>query len=368
MKKKQSMPVNDKGVQQRVPKGFLTHEIKKAARKYCVTPTRIKAETIKTRAKRGNPSGANRATTSPLAEVEPLIVDYCIKMGELRQPLSRPNVIALARDLIRGTEHARRLREWRRRFSFDPTSGSEGKEDENSESDVTLTDSWYKGFMKRHSKRLMRLIARVGDENRCTWNKFEYYSLMYSAIYSRMVDAGVASHDMTHKIFYDIHGNEVAEEDPSRFGRGSNFKVVEPEYILFVDETGANTNMKKDGQIGSRKYVVGRGQLETSRMGAVQDLHFTTLVFQCATGAPVMVGVVLKSQRESANDLPLTTTAGFDITVPLRHGETDGETLELNMEEGGGDVWRSSLFFQREGHTNVRCLQPKRKHHKSNTC
>ena len=337
--KKQSMPVNDKGIPKRIPKGFLMHEIKKAAEKYSITPTRIKPETIKTRAKRGNPTGKNEATTSPLADVEPLIVDYCIKMGELRQPLSKDNVIALARDLIRGTEHAHRLKEWRQRFSFDPTSDGERKEDDNatasSDGDVTLSDSWYKGFMRRHKKRLMRVIARVGDENRCTWNKYEYYSMMYTSIYTRMTEAGVAVFDESKKTFYDFHGNEVSENDPARYGNGTNFKVVEPEWILFVDETGANTNMKKDGRIGSKKYIVGRNQVETSRKGAVQDLHFTTLVFQCATGAPVMVGVVLKSQKQSANELPLTTTAGFDITVPLRLGADDTETLELNMMDGG---------------------------------
>ena len=173
-------------------------------------------------------------------------------------------------------------------------------------------------------------MARVGDENRCTWNKYEYYMMMYSAIYTRMTESGVAVSD-TKKLFFDIHGNEVSENDPRQYGNGTFFKVVEPEWILFVDETGANTYMKKDGQIGSKRYIVGCDQVETSQKGAVQDLHFTTLVFQCATGSPVMVAVVLKSQKDTASDLPITNTAGFDITVPLRHGATDGAM-------GGGPV------------------------------
>ena len=223
---------------------------------------------------------------------------------------------------------------------------------------IPLSDSWCKGFMKRHKKRLMRVIARVGDENRCTWNKYEYYSMMYTAIYSRMEDAGVAVFDQSKKTFYDFHGNEVSENDPARYGNGTHFKVLEPEWILFVDETGANTNMKKDGQVGSKKYIVGRDQVETSRKGAVQDLHFTTLVFQCATGAPVMVAVVLKSQKQSANDLPLTTTAGFDITVPLRLGADDTETLEMNMMDGGAMSGGPVCSFRgKEIPTFVACSQ-----------
>ena len=188
--------------------------------------------------------------------------------------------------------------------------------------------------MIRNRYDLRKVHSSVGDENRVTWNRFKYYQMMYYSVYNRMVEAGVARRSDT-KMWFDVDGNRVEENSPERFGQGTHHVITDPEWILFVDETGANTNMKKDGRIGRSQYIVGKNQIETSRKGAAQDLHFTTLLFQAATGEPVMVAVVLKSNREHASLLPVTTTAGYDISVPVREGANDAETIEMNLSKGG---------------------------------
>jgi hypothetical protein len=40
-----------------------------------------------------------------------------------------------------------------------------------------------------------------------------------------------------------------------------DMKLIYPEHVSFADETGCNTNQKKDGHIAGTKYVVRRGTI-----------------------------------------------------------------------------------------------------------
>jgi hypothetical protein len=63
---------------------------------------------------------------------------------------------------------------------------------------------------------------------------------MYTCVYDAMVDANVAiKHD--YEIMYDLNGNKV-EESERMFGLPTRYELTHPEYVLFVDETGKNTN------------------------------------------------------------------------------------------------------------------------------
>ena len=325
---KRKQELKESGKRQRLDKGIINEIVSKAEANYNLTPGRVKLSTVKTRVRRQNPSAVNEATTSPLASIEPMLVEWCQRMGQLRQPLDKPSVMLLVSDLIRGTEHQERLEQWREKYS-------QNNESNTGDAKILVSNTWFSNFMTRNKESLKSVAATVKDDNRATWCTYANFEAMYDCIYDRLVDAGLATKGET-AFPRDSDGYLcTSADDDNLLGLPTKYTLTEPEWLLFVDETGANTNMKKDGRIGQKTYVVGMEQGETGRQGAANDIHFTTLVFQSATGEPVLCGVILKSNRDYASQLPLTTTLGFDVTKSIKEGEGTSDTLLLNMEEGG---------------------------------
>ena len=186
----------------------------------------------------------------------------------------------LAKDLIKGTPTETKILEWKKQFSFNLT---------NSEA---IGYGWYSGFRKRYALMLKNVDGLVKGQLRASWCTYSNFENMYNHVYERMVDAGVAEKRVAP--VYLEKGGKVVEDESLAFGLPSIYEIVSPEWILFVDEAGANTNQKKDGQVGCSRFVVDLNQVETGKKGCATDIYFTTLVFQAGTGAPVMVAIILK--------------------------------------------------------------------------
>jgi hypothetical protein len=65
----------------------------------------IPLETVQSRHKHNNFSGFAWQKVLPLEEVEPLLVQYCRKLANVRSPLCRDQVIGLMESLIHRTGH-----------------------------------------------------------------------------------------------------------------------------------------------------------------------------------------------------------------------------------------------------------------------
>ena len=76
---------------------------------------------------------------------------------------------------------------------------------------------------------------------------------MYDIIYDQMVEAHVAV-ACDSPVFCNKHGNIVSED--KKYGKANTIKITHPNYIVFADETGCNTSMKKNGHIAGTKYLV----------------------------------------------------------------------------------------------------------------
>ena len=74
-------------------------------------------------------------------------------------------------------------------------------------------------------------------------------------------------------------------------------KITHPEYLLFFDETGCNTNQKKDGNFGGSKICVERGQTPKIQ-STTADRHFTVSGVTAANGEPVICVVIFASEAE----------------------------------------------------------------------
>jgi hypothetical protein len=83
----------------------------------------IKKSAILSRLKRNNLEGIAHQKESPLKDLEPLLVDACIKMANIGMALKKEDVIELAMDFMEGTPVADKLKEYKDKRKINSTDG-----------------------------------------------------------------------------------------------------------------------------------------------------------------------------------------------------------------------------------------------------
>jgi hypothetical protein len=254
-----------------VPDGMLKKLVQEEEEKAGLASNSISLDTIRSRVKRGNLTAYNPTETPPIAEIEPILCDICIRLGKMGQPLTKGTVIELANSLISKTKYQEKLQA--------------AKKLRRLEDEGNLGAAWYRGFMSRHQSLLTTKGTVIKDIKRRTWVTRENFENMYENIYATMVEAGVAE-ELTEPIQY---------ED----GLPTKYRLIHPEYVLFVDETGCNTNQLNDGRVGGELFILPKMDSECGApTGATTDLHYTVLPFVSGTGEAVMCAIIFKSEQE----------------------------------------------------------------------
>jgi hypothetical protein len=87
-----------------VSNGTLKRIINEEEEKMGLSLNTISTDTVRSRIKRGNLSAHNKNQLSPLHHVEPLILEFCIRLAKMGSPLTKTTVIELANDIVSGTE------------------------------------------------------------------------------------------------------------------------------------------------------------------------------------------------------------------------------------------------------------------------
>ncbi len=109
---------------------------------------------------------------------------------------------------------------------------------------------------------------------------------MYEKVYETMVmiEAGIA---------------EVVEEAiQCEAGLPTKYVLTQPEYLLFVNETGCNTNQLNDGKVGGELFIMPKNIGDAAApAGATTDIHFTVLPFMLGTGEPVLCAITVRSEH-----------------------------------------------------------------------
>ena len=82
--------------------------IEKKKKQYKVNPE-ISHGTVQTRARRGLAKSSGRGAKSPLADAEKALVEICIQMGKIRQPLNCSEAIELMNNLVEDTDSQKEL-------------------------------------------------------------------------------------------------------------------------------------------------------------------------------------------------------------------------------------------------------------------
>jgi hypothetical protein len=229
-----------KSVGGKVKYGYLKRLIDEKKKEFGVNCS-IPISTIKNCVYAGALTTHHRAK-SPLDKVEEALVQICIQMGKICQPLSCTEAIALMNDMVENTKTKQKLIE----FHDSRKLGTYGFEKGQ------VTTGWWRGFLRR---RKDKLVTKRGEKialNRSDWATLPNIWQMYKVIYNEMVDANVAV-ALENSIFTDING-KPEDHETKRFGLGQNIKITKPEWILFADEIGFITSQKKD-----EKFVVERG-------------------------------------------------------------------------------------------------------------
>ena len=166
---------------------------------------------------------------SLMASVEPHLIDLICAMAEMRRCLTTSEAIALANDLIIGTETEKRIVEWKKeRNNFNENSPVLGKK-------------WWLLFKKRWSHRLVTKRGQKFALDRSSALTYKNVKEMYDDVYECMVECGVAK--KLDKVSCEYQGNLVTK-----------YVLVWPVMCLVVDEVGSNISQRGDGHVRGRKY------------------------------------------------------------------------------------------------------------------
>jgi hypothetical protein len=106
--------------------------------------------------------------------------------------------------------------------------------------------------------------------------------------------------------------SEYSLDPTNTLGLPCDTQLIHPQYLLFFDETGCNTNQKKDGHYGGEKFVCTRGTTP-KQMVSTSDKHFTVLGLTASTGEPVLCVIIFASENEQG--VSATWVTGIDMTV-----------------------------------------------------
>ena len=150
-----------KAEKKRCKKGFLDELIEAKKAEFQVVG-KISASTIRNRVRSGNLKPDHSGTSSPLQQAELAMVDVCIQMGNIRQPLVAVEAVCVFNDLIKDTPIQKALTEFklarRTKKAREQDANQCGDMDVDAFGSVGLP--WHRAFMRRHSEKLYRNGAR----------------------------------------------------------------------------------------------------------------------------------------------------------------------------------------------------------------
>ena len=137
---------------------------------------------------------------------------------------------------------------------------------------------------------------------------------MYDLVYEAMQNAGVASSKR-------VSGEPI------------QYHLDHPEYVLFVDEVGNNTNMREDGHFGGSKYLgVVKGE-EVKINASSTEARWTLLGFTNACGEPILCAIIFAVENFTALE-----RLGLDITAE-RIGDNPWLARLDDVNYGPGKVY-----------------------------
>ena len=298
-----------------VAKGTLKNIIKKYKKKYCLDDSvNVKDGTIRRRSYKNSLVVKSFGPQSPMAEVEPILVDLIVKMSTIRRCLTPSQCLSLANDLVAGTDTEKKVIEFKRKLYK--------KEYES----ASLGMNYWEGFRKRWESVLTSKRGQKFALDRSSATTFHNIDKMYDEVYQALVDCGAAT-SLDVPVYMDRDGNKVASQSQA-FGCKCTHVIDHPWMCLVVDEVGSNLSQKGDGHIGGQKYVCAKGTIPQVKVQH-SERHFTLLGFTALSGEAVLCLIIISGTKEHLN-----VETGIDATKPITGDVTDKNFIENNFGKG----------------------------------
>ena len=285
----------------KLPNGKVQKIIDEAKEKYGVSET-ISYNTIKSRLRRKTIQCNHRGTESPMAAIEPAILEIAIQRGKMNQPLTVAEGLRLANSLIKpGSKLESKVMTYLRKRGQLSEGGS-------IVSGNLLGKGYWRGFRKQHHHLLVSQRGVQFGHNRSEWCNYQNFKTMYDLVYKAMEQASVAE-KLPEAQWQNEKGEHVSKE--MSVGQQVQYKITHPDHILYVDEVGNNTCQKDDGNKGDVKYLAQRGT-QSRKACSISDAHWTTLGFTAENGEPVLCAIIFAGQSLSVEE-----RLGIDLFAPL---------------------------------------------------
>ena len=187
------------------------------------------------RISRGNLAGTK--TGSPVAAIEPIMVEILTVKSRMRQPLTARDAISFANSLLEGSLVHEDLKDYHVDCGRTPSEIGE------------LGYPWWRNFLARHPG--LHVSKPVPFPNRrVTWSTYENFKTLYEETYSIWERCGIAEH-LDEPVVLDrdgmvVRGDETPEKQKKFPHLPCSYRLLHPYGALNADEIGHNTNTTKD--------------------------------------------------------------------------------------------------------------------------
>ena len=114
--------------------------------------------------------------------------------------------------------------------------------------------SYWNKFMHRHGHLIVSKQGERFASSHAQWSTYDNFADMYNKTYKEMCDAGLTK-EMDPPVMMDLSGTIIEIGDELAYGLPCSQKLVHPDYLLFLDETGININKKNDGHVGGENFI-----------------------------------------------------------------------------------------------------------------
>ena len=303
-----------KRLNQRLKVGTLSGIIKKFKSKYKLDESVvINKGTIRARSYKKSLIVSGLGPVSPMAEVEPVLVDLIIKMSTIRRCLTPTQCLHLANDIIAGTKVEEKVIEFKKKIYK-----------KNYES-AKLGQNYWKGFLRRWGNVLTSKRGQKFALDRSNATTFTNINKMYDEVYEALVESGLAT-QLNESIYMDRIGNVATKHEA--FGAKCTHTLDHPDMCLVVDEVGSNLSQKGDGHVGGQKFVCAKGTIPQVKVQH-SERHFTLLGFTALSGEPVLCLIVISGVRQHLN-----IETGIDPSKPVTGNVRDKEFIDKNFGPG----------------------------------
>jgi len=141
-------------------------------------------------------------------------------------------------------------------------------------------------------------------------------------------------------VYMNKLGKVVEKGDPSAYGLPVMNELIHPDWLLFTDEMGINTNQKEDGHNGGEKYMCTPGT--TPKIACATNEHRATIIpFVAASGHTVICAIIFQGE---SNNIPSSWILGRDITVTNPVCNDKGEIIQGEINAGKGNISPADLL------------------------